>query len=127
MRYGRSVRQHVLVDLGKAATVDSALPLWPRQVAQLRQRAAELRSEAEHLRVRMPTAWLDAGTVPRPSRWGMRKANAAFSWYWATWHRAAKLDRAADRLERRLDRLRDVVKHELSTTLVDDEALDLGA
>lgn len=126
-RSGRTVRQHVLVDLGQAPTVDTALRQWPRQVTQLRQRAAELRSAAEGMRAKMPPIWLEAGMVPRPGRWGMRAANRACSEYWSVWNRAGTLDRAADRLQLRLDRLRDIVKHELGTTSVDDEALDLGA
>ena len=100
---------------------------WPSQIAQLRQHALELRSKAEQMRAKMPPIWLEAGMVPRPSRYGMRAANRVFGSYWIAWDRAARLDHAADRLQRRLDRLREVVKQELGTTPVDDEALDQGA
>ncbi|MGH7788582.1 MAG: hypothetical protein ACRERC_17055 [Candidatus Binatia bacterium] len=121
-----AVRQQLVAYLGEATSVDAALHQWPPQIAILRQQSAELRSEAERLRAQMPPAWLETGVVPRPRRWGMRRAQQQFGRYWACWDRAAQLDRSADRLQRRFDRLRNVVEHGVGTT-PDDEALDRGA
>lgn len=118
-----AVRQEIVAHLGDVASVGTALRRWPAQIAELRQQAAEQRNAAERMRAQMPAVWLEAGMVPRPSRRGMRAANRAFGRYWVAWDRAAKLDRAADRLQGRLDRLRIVVEHEVGTTPADDEQL----
>lgn len=124
VRTGRTVRQHVLADLGQAPSLNAALRQWPAEIAHLRQRGAAARSAAERLRAQMPPTWVPGGVVPRPSRYGMRAANRSFGQYWAAWDRAAKLDRAADRLYGRLGRLCNIVEHEVGTTLTaDDEPL----
>ena len=127
VRTGGAVRQEIVAYLGDAPSVTAALRQWRTRIASLRQRAAELRSQAERFRAQMPQGWVQDGVVPRPSRYGMRAANKAFGRYWSTWASSEKLDRAADRLERRLDRLRDSVKRQLGTTPEDDEALDREA
>ena len=123
VRIEGAVRQEIVAYLGDATSASRALQQWAARISYLRQQAAELRSAAERIRAQMPQVWLAAGMVPRPSRWGMRAANRAFGRYWAAWDRAAKLDRAADRLQGRLDRLRNVVEHEVGTTAADDEQL----
>lgn len=121
-----AVRQEIVAHLGDVASVGTALRRWPAQIAELRQQAAEQRNAAERMRAQMPAVWLEAGMVPRPSRWGMRAANRAFGRYWAAWDPAARLDRKADRLQGRLDRLRSIVEHEVGTT-PDDTAFHATA
>lgn len=123
VRAGGAVRQQIVAYLGDAASVSIALRQWSDRIADLRREAAELRSTAERARAQIPPVWLGADAVPRPSRWGMRRANKMFTRYWAAWDRSAKLDRAADRLQRRLDRLSDAVEHKVGTT-PDDIAFD---
>lgn len=123
LRHGPHIRQRILAYLGDAGSIEAALVGWPAQIVDLRDRAVECRVAAERLKAQMPPPWMPHGVVPRPSRWGMRLAQKRFGQYWMEWDRAEKLDRAADRLQRRLDRLRDLVEHELGTTLNDDELL----
>lgn len=123
MRGQGAVRQEIVAHLGDVASASAAFKQWPVQITDLRQQAAQLRSAAERMGAQIPPVWLEAGMVPRPSRWGMRAANRAFGRYWATWDRAFRLDRKADRLQGRLDRLRNVVEHEVGTTPADDEQL----
>ena len=123
VRTGGAVHQEIVAYLGDAPSVTAALRQWPTRTANLRQRAAELRSQAERIRAQMPQGWMQDGVVPRPSRYGMRAANKAFGMYWSTWAAAERVDRAADRLQRRLDRLRDAVEHKVGTT-ADDIAVD---
>lgn len=121
VRIEGTVRQEIVAYLGDAASASKALQQWAVRITDLHQRAAELRSAAERIRAQMPPVWLAAGMVPRPSRWGMRAANRAFGRYWATWDRATRLDRKADRLQGRK-----IVEHKVGTTPAADDPLGSG-